>query len=293
MEKEEPRISIGVPVYNGEKYLENTLNSILSQTYQNFEVIISDNASTDLTPNICKEFAQRDKRIQYFRQEKNLGVHPNYKFVLDKAKNEFFMWNAVDDIRAPKFLEKNLNALLLNKNVVCSISKIKITNKRKVSTTKEFLRKIRYTFEKPRDIYPISGSYDNKVKNLLKKSDARVLYGLIRTDALRKSMVPESFAANDWAIILNFLRYGDLYVVDEVLMNVHGGGMSGKQLTGYAKLLNKNKTGVLFPFLPLTRWCFKNLGPKIFLKNLGWFIDVNLWAQYSIFNDYIKSTLKV
>ena len=78
-----PQISIGLPVYNGEKLLRKSLDSILSQTFSDFELIISDNASSDLTPDICKEYLKRDKRIRYVRQKKNLGVHGNYFFLVN------------------------------------------------------------------------------------------------------------------------------------------------------------------------------------------------------------------
>ena len=79
----EHRLSIGLPVYNGEKFLQNRLDGILSQTFSDFELIISDNASTDSTADICKEYALKDNRILYIRQENNIGPFNNGKFVLD------------------------------------------------------------------------------------------------------------------------------------------------------------------------------------------------------------------
>ena len=74
MSKSESLVCIGVPVYNGEKFLKNCLDSLLSQTFTNFNLIISDNASTDSTQSICQEYVQKDKRIQYYRQTKNIGI---------------------------------------------------------------------------------------------------------------------------------------------------------------------------------------------------------------------------
>ncbi len=74
-------ISIGLPVYNGEKFLNRKLDTLLSQTYSDFEIIISDNGSTDLTSKICNDYLKKDKRIKYFRQKENLGVIANYNFV--------------------------------------------------------------------------------------------------------------------------------------------------------------------------------------------------------------------
>lgn len=97
MGQNNPVVSIGMPVYNGEKYITEALDSLLAQTFKDFELIISDNASTDATESICCNYAKRDSRIRYFRQEKNLGALRNFQFVLDEAVGEYFMWAACDD----------------------------------------------------------------------------------------------------------------------------------------------------------------------------------------------------
>ena len=78
MDDRTPRVSIGLPVYNGEKYLEGSIQSILSQTYEDFELIICDNCSTDTTPQICERFAQQDARVRYHRNPENLGANGNF-----------------------------------------------------------------------------------------------------------------------------------------------------------------------------------------------------------------------
>lgn len=106
-----PKVSIGIPVYNGEKYLEATLKSLLSQTFQDFEIIISDNASTDSTPGLCRDYCQQDPRIHYYRAEVNQGPGWNYNRVFDLAIGEYFKWQAHDDLIAPEFLEKSVAVL--------------------------------------------------------------------------------------------------------------------------------------------------------------------------------------
>lgn len=100
-----PRVSIGVPVFNGDAYLHLALNSLLTQTFSDFEIIISDNASTDRTESICRKYAAEDRRIRYVRQTANMGVTANFKFVLQEAKGEYFMWAAADDERASNCVE--------------------------------------------------------------------------------------------------------------------------------------------------------------------------------------------
>jgi len=98
-------VSIGMPVFNGGKHIRDALDSLLAQTYRNFELIISDNSSTDETEQICREYEEIDFRIRYIRQPENLGATENFQFVLARAKGEYFMWAAHDDIWDPCWIE--------------------------------------------------------------------------------------------------------------------------------------------------------------------------------------------
>jgi len=108
---EDPCISLGMPVYNGEKLLRDALNSLLLQSFTNFELIISDNASVDGTEEICREYANKDKRIIYFRQNTNIGAIANFQFVLDRSQADFFMWTAHDDTWNQTYLHNALQLL--------------------------------------------------------------------------------------------------------------------------------------------------------------------------------------
>ncbi len=101
-------VSIGLGVRNGDKYLREALDSLLAQTYQNFEFIISDNASNDDTRKICEEYANRDNRIRYIRQKEDIGGLQNYDFVRREACGEYFMLAANDDLWDSRFIEKCL-----------------------------------------------------------------------------------------------------------------------------------------------------------------------------------------
>jgi glycosyltransferase involved in cell wall biosynthesis len=101
-----PLVSIGMPVYNGEKYIKDALDSILAQSFTNFELIISDNCSTDSTRKICKTYAKKDSRIKYIRQVENLGASSNFKFVFKEAIGKFYMWAAHDDLWDKNWLKK-------------------------------------------------------------------------------------------------------------------------------------------------------------------------------------------
>jgi hypothetical protein len=98
-----PRLSIGLPVYNGEKYLTESLDALLGQSFEDFELIISDNASTDDTARICKRYMKQDCRIRYIRQQRNIGAAPNHNFVVGQAAGELFKWasGGADRLRHP------------------------------------------------------------------------------------------------------------------------------------------------------------------------------------------------
>lgn len=106
-----PLVSLGLPVYNGENYLRQALDSILAQTYGAWEVILSDNGSTDSTPDICAAYAARDGRIRYYRQGVNMGASWNHNFVFALARGPLFRWTAHDDVCAPELLEKSVAAM--------------------------------------------------------------------------------------------------------------------------------------------------------------------------------------
>lgn len=108
---DKPLVSIGMPVYNGEQYIRKALDSLLAQDYKNFELTISDNASTDATLQICNEYAARDKRIRVYVQSRNIGASANFKTVLAMARGKYFMWAALDDYWLPEFVSSMVKEL--------------------------------------------------------------------------------------------------------------------------------------------------------------------------------------
>ena len=103
--KQPPLVSIGMPVYNGEKYIKDALDSLLAQSFTNFELIISDNCSGDSTRKICEAYEKKDSRIRYIRQIQNLGASCNFQFVFKEAVGNFYMWAAHDDLWDKNWLE--------------------------------------------------------------------------------------------------------------------------------------------------------------------------------------------
>jgi hypothetical protein len=118
MSKHPPQVSIGLPVYNGENFVAEAIESVLAQTFTDWELIISDNASTDRTEAICRGYAERDERILYVRVEENQGVAWNFNRVFELARGQYFKWAAHDDLNAPTQLERLVAALDADPSVV-------------------------------------------------------------------------------------------------------------------------------------------------------------------------------
>jgi glycosyltransferase involved in cell wall biosynthesis len=117
MAQKHPKVSIGMPVYNGANFIRRALDSVLDQTFTDFELIISDNASDDETEIICREYAAKDDRITYFRQKTNIGGTDNFLFVLNKAQSSYFSFLAHDDWWGGRnYLQKLYDSANLNED---------------------------------------------------------------------------------------------------------------------------------------------------------------------------------
>lgn len=118
-----PRVSIGLPIKDGAAYLPSTLDSLLGQTFRDFELVVSDNGSTDATPELCRRAAARDPRVRYHRVDEDRGVMWNFWRVVELARGEYFKWASHDDIAAPEFLERCVAVMDADPGVVCCHSR--------------------------------------------------------------------------------------------------------------------------------------------------------------------------
>ena len=123
-----PKLSIGVGVFNDARFLRGCLDSLSSQTFTDYELIISDNASTDETPAILKEYAGKDSRIRVIRQQENIGLIPNYNFLLKQAVGEYFMWAACDDRWSPDFVKTIIAPMEQDHSLVLGFSPFQVIN---------------------------------------------------------------------------------------------------------------------------------------------------------------------
>ncbi len=182
--KNKPKLSIGMPVYNGAKFINEALQSLLVQTFEDFELIISDNASSDRTESICREYASRDKRIKYYRQETNRGAVWNFNHVFKLARGKYFKWAAYDDICKPTFFSRCIDVLDKDPSVLwCHTRSGKID-----ASSKEILGwKTCQNKELPRNNYS-SLSPHKRFKGVLLGTNWCVdSYAVFRVDALKNT----------------------------------------------------------------------------------------------------------
>ncbi len=123
-----PKVSIALPVYNGENYVADALDSILAQSFEDFEVVISDNASTDATQTICQDYAARDPRISYHRNPHDIGPCLNFNRTLELARGRYFKWAAHDDLLDPTFVARCVEVLDADPEVILVHSLTRIIN---------------------------------------------------------------------------------------------------------------------------------------------------------------------
>lgn len=178
-------MSIGLPVYNGAQYLRQTLDALLGQTYEGFELIISDNASIDETPRICREYTARDPRIQYHRNDTNLGQLANFKRVMDLARGEFFMLAADHDDWGKEYISRCVEVLDNDSSVVLCTSEAAW-----IGSTGELLERISTRLD-TRGLDKVSRFH----VTLWSLDNCYASYGLIRMSALKnRAMCIQSFA---------------------------------------------------------------------------------------------------
>jgi glycosyltransferase involved in cell wall biosynthesis len=205
-----PKVSIGLPVYNGEAYLRVAVDSILAQDYGDFELIISDNASTDSTAAICSEYAARDARVRYYRAPVNHGASRNFTFVFEQARGEYFRWASHDDVLKPEFLRRCVEVLdQAPASVVLVGPQVEVIGA---------------------DGRPLGGNITAEVLEARRPRPhqrcAEVLrtvqwgspqYGLYRTRALRRTSLIGPYFGSDYTLLLELALQGEIWQFPEVL----------------------------------------------------------------------------
>ena len=200
------RVSIGLPVYNGARYLQESIDSLLAQTFEDFELVICDNASTDDTEEICRTAAAGDPRILYIRNEANLGAALNYNLAFDRSRGEYFKWAAHDDVCAPEFLERAVRALDDQPEAVLAFAKVKV-----IDGQGEYLRSIENKLN--------TGDHrpSERFKSLLGQHVVTEVFGLIRRSALLQTQLIIPYPSADRMLLTNLALLGRFFFLDEPL----------------------------------------------------------------------------
>ncbi len=277
----QPRVSIGMPVYNGERFLRESLNSLLAQTFRDFELIISDNASTDQTEQICHEYAATDPRICYYRNETNLGASKNYNRVFELSTGDYFKWAAADDLCAPTVLERCVRILDQDPDVVVCYPKTEIIDEQG-RIIRHYDDSLNLQSDTPSERF-------RQFFGIVRECNA--VFGLIRSSVLRRTAVIGNFIASDSPLLAELALYGRFFEVPEFLFyrRQHQSAYSSQKDAG--QLLEfydpKRKDRV-----PLTRWkhlCANFLAieraplkPSERMRLRYYLLRMGIWSRHSL-----------
>ena len=247
MTESPPILSIGMPVYNGARYIEAALDSLLAQTWDDFELIISDNASTDDTETICRRYAELDARVSYHREAENRGAYWNFNHVFSLARGKFFKWASHDDVCSPEFLAACMDALRSDKNIVCchSYTGNIDASGRKLPDLPDptDAGEVRRPGKRRRD--GSSHTLHLRFHDVLIVTGWGVrLWGMYRVDALRKTGLMRDFYGSEKLLMAELSALGRIHDVPEVLFwrRVHDAAGSAQLSTdSQRKFSNPNQ----------------------------------------------------
>ena len=202
-----PLVSIGMPVYNGEKFLRRTLESLLAQDYDDFELIISDNASEDATQAICLEYAARDERIRYYRNATNRGMLWNFDRVFHLSSGEYFMWAGDHDLWDKSFISTCLDVLTRNPQaVLCYSEAIGIDANGKCVAVA------------PRWVDTRGFPPPERFRRVLRDMAwYTTVYGLMRARALKQTRLARNTRGGDIVLLCELSLLGEFHLIPKAL----------------------------------------------------------------------------
>jgi glycosyltransferase involved in cell wall biosynthesis len=202
-----PRVSICLPVYNGEKYVREAIGSILNQTFEDFELIISDNASTDGTGDICCEAASQDSRVRYFRSDLNRGLAWNHNRTFELARGSYVMWIGHDDILAKDYVRRCFEVLEQDAGaVLCFAKTVYIDDQGTVVTKTEF------------DNVGASHSPSERLACIIRPNyKCEAIFGLMRKEVLKQTRLHRGFAGSDHVLLAEMALKGRFSMIPDFL----------------------------------------------------------------------------
>jgi hypothetical protein len=234
-----PRVSIGLPVYNGERFLAETLDAILAQTFADFEVVILDNASTDRTGEIGEAYAARDGRISYRRNAVNIGAMRNFNLAFRVSHGEYFKWWAADDLCMPTFLEACVQAL--DERPTATLA---YTRAIQIDAQSQVIGNYDALLSSPDWTTPAPERYRAMLAELLHTNGLTApiyVAGLARRRALEQTKLLGSYIGSDLTLVSELALAGELVEVPEALLAVraHAGSSSFGEATGTPETMHE------------------------------------------------------
>lgn len=215
-----PVVSLGMPVFNGQRYLRDAIDSVLAQTYGDFELLICDNASTDGTREICASYAAVDSRVRYFRNPANLGAHPNFNRAFALASGRYFKWASHDDALLPDFLASCVRAMEKTTDAAMCQSDIDYIDELGISIG-----------ERPSHLE--GADSDSPARRfaalVLRPHDCQAMMGLFRKDLLGRTKLLSSFHGADRAMLAEASLYGRFIRAPGALIRIRDHGQRYSQ----------------------------------------------------------------
>lgn len=203
-----PRVSIGMPVHNGGPYISMAIEALLTQEYRDFELIISDNASTDSTEEICRSYAAADPRVRYQRHRENVGAAANHNQVIRVARGEFFKLASDDDVCRPAFLQRCVEAFdSLPPEVVLVYPRALF-----IDENGAVLREDTDRLETRAD-----APFRRLAHLVANVNMVNALHGAIRMDALRQTRLMGSFFGADYVLLAELALLGQFHEIPDYL----------------------------------------------------------------------------
>jgi glycosyltransferase involved in cell wall biosynthesis len=203
------QVSIGVPVFNGERFLARTLTSLLDQTLVDIEVVVSDNASTDGTREICADFARRDPRVRYVRQPVNVGAARNWNMVVHEAQGEFFKWSSASDIIPRQALERCVDVLRSDPETVLCYGRTQFIDDQE--------QPLEQTDDSDIDVSDeLASARFARVCTAFRRNNAQC--GVFRIDVLRRTRLDRPYPSGDMSLMAELALYGKFRLLPEVLL---------------------------------------------------------------------------
>lgn len=208
-----PRLTIGLPVFNGEQYLAESLDALLGQSFEDYQLVISDNSSTDGTAEICRRYLKQDSRVHYVRQPHNIGAAPNHNFLARECRTEFFKWASADDLYARDLLGRCIASLDERPEVVLAHAWTAA-----IDGETQVTQALSYPLSTDADSAPerfrsmlFGAGGDGSINNLA--DDYGVIraddfYGVIRTDVLHRVRPHDSYYYADRTFMAEIVLHG-------------------------------------------------------------------------------------